>query len=373
MKKYKILQVMTDAGSAHRVAANVIAKEFARIFPDKYEVKTIDLFKVSGVAPFSTSDASYALVSENQTLEALNNLVFKFTNTSIGFEIFYRYVTSMLIDECEAIIKEESPDLIISLHPIVGIVVRALKERMPELKTVQVVLDPVTIFRGWADPNADLIISPTAEAVNSIVRYGVEVSNIVYPLYPVKPEMKNFAPKEEVLKTLNLRNDKPIILMTGGGVGTQTLRKAIKNLVESGKYQIIILAGRISDFKIQLENRYGNNPDVKVLGYVDNIQDLYNACDVMVAKPSAFTVMEAEIFDIKVVWTRYIGQQDYGNVSYVQRNPKSRYIGDDWSSLIPSIEELLELNPRKPVKKFERSFDETEKIVHEIDKIADSK
>lgn len=362
---------MTDAGSAHKVAAAAMAQEFERLFPGRFEVKTIDLFKVADIQPFNTSDASYAFMSGNQTFEAINNIAYRFFNTAFGYDFFYKYTNGLLLAECENIIKEEEPDIVISLHPVVGTVVRAIKEKMKGLKTVQVILDPVTIFRGWADPNADLIISPTGEAVNSLVQYGVEISKIVYPLYPIKPNMGQIAPKDEVMKRLKLNKYRPIILLTGGGVGTKALKNAIKMLADADKYQVIILAGRQETFRQQLENKYGKNPNIKILGYIDNIQDLYNICDVMIAKPSAYTVMEAELFDMKVVWTRYIGHHDSGNVAYVKRNPMSRYIGDDWDSLISSADELLALNPREPAQEFKRSFDECAKIVQEIAKLAD--
>ena len=157
--------------------------------------------------------------------------------------------------------------------------------------------------------------------------------------------------------------------MTGGGVGTKPLKKALEMLVSQGKYQIILLAGKLDYLKDQLQSQYADSKSVKIFGYIDNIQDYYNACDVVIAKPSSATVMEVDLFQKKGIWTKYIGEQDAGNPSYVQRNPRFRYIAYEWDKLSPTLEELLNSDPRNPVQGPERSFDECEKIAKEIVKV----
>ena len=96
---------------------------------------------------------------------------------------------------------------------------------------------------------------------------------------------------------------------------------------------------------------------------------MYNISDVIIAKPSAATVMETELFEKKVVWTKYIDKLDAGNLEYALRNPLCRYVGEDWDKIVELLDQLIALNPREPVQGFTRSFDESEKIVKEIDKL----
>lgn len=366
----KILYVITDAGSGHKMAASSMTAAVEELFPNKFEQRTVDLFKVLDVDPFNSSDASYAFMSSNRAFEAFNNFIFRFFNTSIGYDIFRKYVETRLYKEAIEFFEAEKPDLVVCIHPIVGVLIRLVKEKNPEIfKSMQVILDPVTIFRGWADNTADLIISPSNEAVNTLVNYGVDVSKIVYPLFPINPKVKNFRIKEEVTRELGFSNEKPIILMTGGGVGTGPLKKALEMLIENDKYQIILLAGKLDYLREQLQAKYSSNKNIQIFGYIDNIQDYYNACDVVIAKPSSATIMEVDLFKKKGIWTRYIGEQDAGNPTYVQRNPRFRYIGYEWDQLIPNLEDLLNSELRDPVQGPERSFDESQKIAKEINKL----
>lgn len=357
---------MTNAGSGHKMGAEAVQKSFEMLYGDKYEVKTVDLFKVFDVDPFNTSDISYAFVAGNRALETLNNLLFRGLNTYLGYQIYYSYVRNRLLNEAKKWLQEEKPDVIICNHPVVASIINALKTEVGGFKSVQIVLDLVTIFRGWGDESADLIFSPTSEAVNTLVRYGVDVAKIVYPLFPVHPKLKNFRKKEELIEEMGFNTSKPVVLMTGGGVGSGSLKNAIHRLTNTHKYQVIVSAGKSEYLKDQLERKYKDRKDVKILGYVDNMPDLYNLADVVVAKPSSATVIESELFEKRVVFTRYIGEQDAGNVDYVLRNPKCRYIGTNWDKLEETLDDLLNANFRDPAVNFKREFDECEKIVKEI-------
>jgi len=50
----------------------------------------------------------------------------------------------------------------------------------------------VTLFRGWVDENADLIISPTGIVTRKMVNMGISSDRIIGPLFPINPKLKNF-------------------------------------------------------------------------------------------------------------------------------------------------------------------------------------
>src|SRR5690606_31571629 len=117
----------------------------------------------------------------------------------------------------------ENPDLIVTAHPFVTMVIRSIKEEGANFKSVTMITDLVTLFRGWGDPSADLVICPTGEAIPTLLHYGVNVENIVYPLFPIKPNMDQVVDREEIVKRHNLDPEKTIVLVTGGGVGTKPM------------------------------------------------------------------------------------------------------------------------------------------------------
>lgn len=366
----KVLIAITDAGSGHRSAANALELAFTKLYPGDYEVKIVDLFKTADVEPFNTSDSFYSLVSRNRKFEVINNLGFKILNTEFAYTFFYSYTIHRLYEECLKVIEEEQSDVIISTHPVVSMIMREIKLRNPKVKSVTVITDLITLFRGWADDKADLVFAPTNDAVNTLVKMGVDVTKIIYPLFPLNPALASYRSKEEVIKELGFNATDPIVLITAGGVGINSIIKAIEMLAKSEQYQIIVIAGRLKVYRTKLEKLFASSMRVKVFGFVTTIQDYINACDIIVAKPGPATILEVELFKKKAVFTRRIGEQEIGNVDYLMRNPNFRYIDDDYSTLASTLNQLLKLQLREPAKPYNaRSFDESEHIVKEVVKI----
>lgn len=362
---------MTDAGYCHIMAANSVSAAIAKLYPDQYNQKVLDLLKESDVEPFNNSDLSHSFFSQNTFLETAATALFNITNTKLGFQIFNDYVVGRLYEVCAELIQAEKPDLVISYHFENSLIVREMKRRgEAKFRTVNVVVDPVTIHRAWADPLADLTVSPSSDAVSSLVNYGVDASKIVYPLFPLKLELRDFQEPAAVREELGFDNSKPVVLVTGGGVGTNILRKAVRKIVETNNYQVIVVAGRLEFLRERLEERYAENRQVKVLGFVNNLHDYMNAADVVIAKPSSATIMELEVFNKKAIFSSKVGGQDQGNPEYIQRNPLFRYIGDSWDKLDEVLDELVKAQLREPATGRQRQFDEAEKIAQEVVKLA---
>lgn len=365
----KILLARTDAGSGHRSASSALKTVLDQKYAGKYEVVEMDIFKVADMQPFNTVDSIHELISQNYTVEQINNGLIRVFNTSLGFAGWNAYLLYWMYDECKRIIELEKPDMIVSLHPLVTMIVRAIKEKGGKFKSVVVIQDLISIFRGWADPSADLTFSPTGEGVSTLVRYGVSVEKIAYPLFPVKPSMANFRSREEVLSELDLDPKKTTVLVSGGGVGTKAMMKGIDKLIKRNKdVQIVILTGHLTGFKQRLERLYQDRPNVKAVGFIP-MQDYINAADIVVTKPGPANLIEVELFNKKAIVTRKVGWQEYGNIDYALRNPKFRYIGDEWNQLADAVDDLLEAKVQEPHNGHRRTFDEAELIVKEMLKL----
>lgn len=368
-RKPKVLIAIADAGHGHRSAADAIASSFSKLYPDQYDVKVMDIFAYADVQPFSNTGAMHALISQNYAIEAVINFLMRLGNIPFFFEIFTAYMNWFEYREVKKIIQKEKPDLVVCIHPLVAMVLKAIKRRNGGFKYAVVVTDLVTLFRGWADKSAEVVFCPTEEAVSTLVKYGVQPERIVYPLFPIKGELKDFKPREEILAKHGLDTQRTTIMITGGGVGTRSMVKGIDKLIKNKDLQFIIFAGRSEAIKEKLIDRYGSYDNVRVTGFVTNFQDYLNACDIMVGKPGPATILEVELFGKKAVLTRKVGHQETGNISYALRNPKFRYIGDNWGSLPSAVKELLRIQVQSSRLTSRRRFDECDEIVRDLVKM----
>lgn len=360
----KVLIAITDAGNAHRIAAEALETIFKTNYPNKVQVKIIDILKDADVEPFNTSDMSYSLVSRNTFLDSINIAFSQIFNSSFGFGFFRDYTVNRLLKPVEDIVNKFEPDIVICNHPMAAIPLGELKARGSKFKYVLVMLDLVTFFRSMADKNADLIFAPTTGVTAKLEELGISKEKIKAPLFPLHPRLKDARTKRQVAKDLSFDENKPIVLITGGGLGLKTLKDAIIKLANRDDLQLIIVTGKLLYFKKELEERYSNKKNIRVFGFVDNMQDYFRAADIVVGKPGATTIMECELFEKKAIFTKRVGHVEVGHDQYVRSNPNFIYIGNNWAQLEESIDMLLkkELSANRP----KRSFEECSKIVKEI-------
>jgi UDP-N-acetylglucosamine:LPS N-acetylglucosamine transferase len=337
----KVLILTADVAGGHRATATALTQLWEQKYPDT-TVKTVDLFTTTDVAPFNTSNASYELFSKNNTLLFINNILFMLFNTAIGYWGFRMYTLSRLFYPTLELLEHEQPDLIVINHPIVAMVVAAVRARLSfATKVAVLVVDIGTIWKCWAQADADLLISPAPVVTDQLIRHGVSSDKIVGDLFPLKPSLGDIRSRELVIQELGLDATKPVILLTGGGAATTHLVKAVQKLSAHPDWQVVVLCGRLAELADVLEAQYVNNPRVKVLRFQERMQDLFAAADLVIAKPGPTTIVELELCEAKALLTKEIGAQEFGNLDFALHNPNFTQIGYNWGKLIEMVETVL--------------------------------
>jgi processive 1,2-diacylglycerol beta-glucosyltransferase len=365
----RVLIVIGDAGGGHLSAANALTESFQRLYGNQFRVNVIDIFSLVNVRPYKNSAALYIKINKNRLAEFIYNFVGLCVSNRFGYAIYRCYVNAKLYNETRKIIAGYNPDIVVANNSIITPLFQKMKQENARFKTVILVTDIVQIFRGWGDPDADLVISPTREATQRLIHYGVDPKKIHGPLFPINPRLRNFRPRHKVLEELGFQDkNMKTILVTAGGFGVLSLEDDVNDLIRDEQLQLIILAGRIEGFRKELEERYRNNPRIKILGFIDNIEDYYNVADLIIGKPGPATILEIELFQKKAVLTRRVGVQENGNTEFALRNPNFRAVGNHSKKLRKIVSELL---AEKEIPFTERrSFDESDQIVHKIAELA---
>jgi UDP-N-acetylglucosamine:LPS N-acetylglucosamine transferase len=363
----KILFLIGDIGACHKSAAGALAEAFQLKYPGQFETPVIDLYEYGNSADsMITSEEFLKLLSKNEYLEAFNNANIAVGNNFPAYQITVQYLKSMLTKAAREIIEREQPKIVISTHPIPSIIAGTLKKEF-EFELITIVPDLGNFFRGWADKSSDMIFAPSEEAVSTLVDYGYPKEQIISPYFALKPSLGNCAPRDEVLKHLGFELDKRTILITGGGVGTSSMTGLIQLLSEYNELQLIIATGKLDDLKEELAHKYQDEQQIKVIGFVNNINDYMNAADLVISKPGAATTVELEALNKRVLMTKKIGAQEKGNLKYALKNPNMRYLGDNYYLLPTLLQELLyyptaEMLAHKPRRNFNESLEMVEMI-----------
>lgn len=369
--KASITLAIGDVGGGHRSAACVLTEAFQACYGDRFTLTTVDFFSLADPSPLKDSNRSQTLFSRNPLLKRLvNDPVWHLGNTGAGYRLLERYLLERTFEPYRAFLSRRPPDLLVSLHPYLSVTLSALKRRGLPGRYAVVVTDLTSLLRGWADPEADLIVSPTAESTRALERYGIDRDRIVSPLFPIATGLAEAAPREKTLQVLGLEAQKTTILLTSGGNGTGLLKEPIARLARDSRFQLIVVCGKDETLRAELSERYAGAPNLRVLGFVTTMPDLFAAADIVVGKPGPATILELELLGKSAVLTADIGPQEAGNLTYALENPRFRYVGHDWRSLESSLEGLLAL-PATSQDRPRRRFDEAHLIAVKLAALLD--
>ncbi len=114
--------------------------------------------------------------------------------------------------------------------------------------------------------------------------------------------------RREALEFFGFEEDLPVILIFGGSRGAQSINRAgseaAKLIVEENKAQILFITGE-RDFEWIGRDLESYTPRVKVLPFLEEIQNAYAVADLAVARAGASSVFELAAFGIPTVFVPY--------------------------------------------------------------------
>ncbi|HYA98809.1 MAG TPA: glycosyltransferase, partial [Ktedonobacteraceae bacterium] len=110
--------------------------------------------------------------------------------------------------------------------------------------------------------------------------------------------------------------------LVGGGEGAMGLRSAVHAISQARlPVQLLIIAGRNKRLYVQLQRtRSSVHVPAKVYGFVQNMQEMMHASDVIVTKAGPGTICEALACNLPIILSGYVPGQEEGNVTYVVEN-----------------------------------------------------
>ena len=203
--------------------------------------------------------------------------------------------------EVKKIIDEFKPDLVLGTGGyICGPVFSAAISRK-----IPTVLHESNAYPGKAvkmfSKEVDLVLTGFEEAKNRLS----DCKKVVVTGTPTKIKKVDISSsrKKEILNTIGVKNNLPIVLIFGGSQGAKAINDAVFNLISNKlnkEYQIIWAAGPkqydIIKENFEKQNMYINNlTNVKVLPYIYNMEEMMNIADLLVARSGAMTITEIAI------------------------------------------------------------------------------
>jgi UDP-glucose 4-epimerase len=198
------------------------------------------------------------------------------------------------------LIEKHDPDVVISTYPGVTAVLGMLRENRRLLIPVQSAITDLAGLRYWAHPGVDLHFVTHPESIEEVERLAGPGS-VEWMRPPISRDFLMPRTRTDAREALGVPAHARLVLVSGGGWGIGDLEGAIDACLAGDDPMVACITGRNEVVREKLEQRFGDNERVRVIGFTEQMSDWMAAADVMVHATAGLTVLEAHIRGCPVV------------------------------------------------------------------------
>jgi UDP-N-acetylglucosamine:LPS N-acetylglucosamine transferase len=312
---------ISDTGGGHRSAANAIMEALSLISENSLSTSVCDILKATRFPLLRQAPAIHAYLSNKHLW--LYDLFFRKTNTTRRIQVLSDLLYFRIKRHIEEELLSQNPALVVSVHPLVtGLIHRARQARKETWPILTVITDLCNFHASWATSGADYYLVPTLEACCLLRSLNIPQQKIIYTGFPVHPKfLDDGLTKLQACQTLRVRPDLPAVLITGGGAGSGHLYDFIVQLTDNiQNLQLLVVTGKNTALYRQLLPLQPSREHLHLYGFVNNMETLMTASDIILTKAGPGTIMEALVLKKQLIITGAVGLQEVGNIDFVQKN-----------------------------------------------------
>ncbi|MBQ3053461.1 MAG: glycosyltransferase [Clostridia bacterium] len=243
-------------------------------------------------------------------------------------------------------IKENEIDTIITTHVFGGQLITRLKRKKKiDIFSVGVVTD-YTIHPHWEKTNLDYYVIADEGLSRQCVEKGIPEKKLLPIGIPLDTKYSVKRDKKEMKKRLGFNPEKNLVFIIMGSMGYGNMTSVI-NDVDRGNndYQVAIVCGNNKRAKTQIEKRTFKK-EIKVFGFVDNVDEFMDAADCIITKPGGLTVTESLAKELPMIYMDPIPGQEVKNVEFLVNNGAGIYVTKNYS-LPDALDQFFRYPERK--------------------------
>ncbi len=329
----RILFAISDTGGGHRAGAAAIDAALGLQAEAPVERHIVDLLASTGFPLVRDAPQLYDQLSTRWL--PVFDFLYQLTDGRRRIDVLTHVVYLSAHRNIVRVLEEVRPNLVVSVHPLANrLIGNARHTYRLSFRFITVVTDLVSLHAAWADPAAELCIVPTEEAYQQQLRRGIPESQLVRTGFPVHPKFAAYTGnRQDARMLLKLQIEPFTVLMTSGGVGSGNMRELVLALNRSYPHvQILVVTGKNAALRDELL-ALGLGSNIHIYGFVNNMEELMAASDIIVTKAGPGTLMEALVMRRPVIVTQAVGMQERGNIDFV--------LNHELGAFCPTIERIV--------------------------------
>lgn len=304
----KKIVILTSRGGGGQTS---VTQALSQQLEDTYRISTTDVF--SGLlAPLdllsTISDGRmtgvdlYNYLVQKKQLWFLNNLFFPIGNWM--YSLRHKKIEKLL----HSYIKQEDPDLIISVVPIINAPILAVcKELNIPFLLVSPDLDPTMYISAMQKPNYKkfkLLLPFYDDHIAKLVgRSQIPMEDVQITGYPIKNVFLTDKNKALIKQEWGVPTGKPVVFVLLGSQGTTALPRLARELAKLEVPAHCIFGTGKSEHLIEKieKTKWPANVTTTVVGFTDKVADLMAISDILISKSGSVSFAEALYTDLPML------------------------------------------------------------------------
>ena len=206
--------------------------------------------------------------------------------TKFCCDVAHKLLCTMYISQAERRVREMNAEAVFFTHYFGA---EHFAKRNPDIPVFFVNTDYEThIFQRSGIYAASFVPSRTA-----LGQYAKEnIENVYNSGIPVAAKFETALSKETARKKLGIDKNRRVILVSGGGIGAGSIETVARSLAKRKDRLTVVICGNNKSLRKKLERIYKNAENVRIEGYVNNMEEFYRAADLGIIKPGGLTLAE---------------------------------------------------------------------------------
>lgn len=312
-------------GGGHEQAARALEQAFNAV-PDRFSADVLD---VTSLMP-QTLDAleKRAFLAGVTHFPSVYHFFYRCTQKNNPMSAFIKAFTTTGMAKLIPIIESARPNLIISSFPPAAIMVSRLKRagHFIDLPFLTVITD-YSVHSTWVNAFTDAYLVASDEVRRRLIAMHVDPRRILVTGIPIQPDFSMKSKRALLRQKYGFSDRDQVLLIMGGGCGIFGHYTPFLKQLENGHVDhlhVIVICGH-NEKAVEMFNSYSqtSKQDIRVLGFVNNMNEWMALADLLMTKPGGLTVSEAIASELPMLIYRPLGGQEMDNTKFLLRSGMS--------------------------------------------------